>query len=107
MGARARRARGGGALTRDQRKHARQRAVGRNSYRWRFVTRPAVLVRDRFRCLTCGRHRDELEPNECLSVHLKKGCDPDHRCAEPGDCETHCCTCHGRLERLQLGVTCV
>lgn len=57
-----------------------------------------MLERDGYRCVDCGRHRDELGENERLLADHVAGvltvADP----FDPDECETRCSTCSGRKD---------
>lgn len=74
--------------------------------RWHRA-RQIVWKRDGHRCVDCGRHRDELEPNERLvadhanvggvAATLVEG-RPSALSFDPDICETRCSVCSGRRD---------
>jgi 5-methylcytosine-specific restriction endonuclease McrA len=87
---------------RNARKNARAIRVVYDSAEWQ-VTRRIVFKRDGYRCVDCGRRRDELGPTEVLVCDhdptpvgeiLEAGGNP----LDPDGCRTRCSTCSGRKD---------
>lgn len=86
------------------RRNAKPRRRVYDSSRWKGKggTRARVLRRDGRTCVDCGRHEEELEPNEKLlvdherglSVILAGGGDP----FDDDECAARCSTCSGRKD---------
>ena len=72
-----------------------------DSPRWKRV-RELVCRRDGYRCVDCGRHREDLGSNEKLladherglAVIMVEGGDP----FDPRECQARCSTCSGRRD---------
>lgn len=78
----------------NQRRADKAKTNGLNTSHWQRIRR-VVLARDNHTCQRCGRHRDQLEPNERLTVHLNPALRGDHTRATAADCVTLDSTCHG------------
>ena len=80
----------------DARRHAKQKAHGRNTARWRQLRRQAI-ARDGGRCTRCGK------PGR--SVHLHPSLKGRHDLATLIDCTTLCASCHGTVDAPRVQPT--
>lgn len=81
----------------DARRHAKQRAHGRDRRGWRAKV-AAAKQRCGFRCQVCGRLEDRAVPGLRLSGHLPARFAGDHDAASSEDVVVAHASCHGSID---------
>lgn len=82
------------AVKKEYRRHSKHVTATR---RWQ-VLRHAILERDGWACVDCGKKRGRLEIDHIEPVRLR----PD-LAFDPANCATRCQACHSRKTRIECG----